>query len=81
MADKKNKKAKKVRDFYIHLITFLVVVIALSIISFINDEFTFYWLLFPISFPVFWEGLQTFVFNNRKDIKKKIEMKQVDRDN
>ena len=95
MVDKKyivaKKRVKEIKDFYIHLIIFLIVVAILTIInvtSFVmNSEEGNLWFLFPLGFwgfAVLMHGLKIFVFGSDSSWeKRKIKevMDKMDREN
>ncbi len=75
---KAKKRVKEIKDFYIHLIIFLVIVAILTIInvtSFImNSEEGNLWFLFPLGFwgfAVLMHGLKTFVFGRESSWEKR----------
>ena len=94
MEDEKYTKAKKrvkeIKDFYIHLKIFLVIIAILTIINvttFVtkNEEANL-WFLFPMGFwgfAVLMHGMRTFVFGHGSTWKKrkiKQVMDQMDKD-
>ena len=82
MADEKyivaKKRVKEIKDFYIHLIIFLVIVAILTIINVanfaINSEEVTLWFLFPLGFwgfAVLMHGLKTFIFGHESNWEKR----------
>ena len=72
------KRVKEIKDFYIHLIIFLIIVTILTIINvasfIINSEDGNLWFLFPLGFwgfAVLMHGLKTFVFGHESSWEKR----------
>lgn len=84
--EKAKKRVKKIKDFYTHLIIFLVVITAITIINLVQNENDYYWFLFPFGFwgfVVLMHGLRTFVFGKGstwENRKIKEVMKQMEED-
>ena len=90
---KAKKRVKEIKDFYTHLIIFVVVVIALTIINLatlkmgeFEEGHRFFWYLYPLGFwgfAVFMHAMRTFVFgkgSHWEEKKIKEVMKQMDED-
>jgi len=91
---KAKKRVKEIKDFYTHLIIFIVVVVILTTINLVtffmgqacNNTWNF-WFLFPFGFwgfAVIMHGMNVFVFgkNTRWEQRKIKEiMKQMDKEN
>jgi hypothetical protein len=75
MDEKKYEVAKKrveeIKAFYTHLIVYVVVISALTIINLvtqIGDPYKTYWFLYPLGFwgfGLFWHAMGTFVFTKK----------------
>ena len=88
---KAKKRVKEIKDFYTHLIIFVVVVVALTIINLatlqmgkFEEGHRFFWYLYPFGFwgfAVFMHAMGTFVFgkgSSWENRKIKEVMKQMD---
>lgn len=87
------KRVKEIKDFYIHLIIFLVVIVIFTVINLMtfamgrtDNETWNFWFLYPFGFwgfAILMHGLKTFIFGTssrweQRKIKK--IMKQIDKE-